>query len=329
MTKKSTILKTRQERQSQAKLQSIWNNMDIKVEKDDSNLRFDKFLRKLLVNAPLAFIFKGIRQGKFLVNNKKAEQSYRLKESDSISIDIPKEEYEKLISKEVKRYEVNQLRFKILYEDDDLLIVDKPAFLASHSGTSEMRDNLIDEVRFYLKDKQNRSSLANRLDKETSGIVLIAKNKQALRKLNNDIKERKVKKYYLALVSGKIKNKSGTLIFNLERFDKKFETKIQVSEEGKYSETKYKVLKEFNDFTLLELELITGRMHQIRVHLQELGNPIIGDKLYGDEDINKKFKLNRQFLHAYKVIFNHPVTGKLIEIESKLPEELNKLLKTF
>ena len=303
--------------------------MQIQVQKDDSGLRFDKFLRKLLVNAPLAFIFKGIRQGKFLVNGKKQEQSYRLKENDLIEIKIENEEYSKLISKEVKRYEVNKLRFKVLYEDDDLLIVDKPAFLASHSGTSEMHDNLIDEVRFYLKDKENRSSLANRIDKETSGIVLIAKNKTALRKLNKDIKERKVKKYYLALVSGHFENKSGTLISNLERFDKKFETKIQVSEEGKYSETKYKVVKEFKDFTLLELELITGRMHQIRVHLQELGNPVIGDKLYGDEDINKKFKLNRQFLHAYKVIFNHPVTNKKLEIESALPNELGKLLKTF
>ena len=301
--------------------------MQLKVPKDDVNLRFDKFLRKLLINAPLAFIFKGIRLKKFLVNNKRVKQNYRLQALDLITINIPAEEYQKLTSKKVKRFEVNRLRFKILYEDSDLLIVDKPAFLASHSGTSEMHDNLMDEVRYYLKDKENRSSLANRLDKETSGIVLIAKNKQTLRKLNLQIKNREVKKYYLALVAGKLIEKSGVLASNLKRFDKKFETKVQVSEEGKPAKTKYRVIKEFKDFSLLELELITGRMHQIRVQLASLGNPVVGDKLYGNEEINKKFKLKRNFLHAYKVVFEHPVTNKQIKIECALPDELDKMVK--
>ena len=301
--------------------------MQLKVPKDDVNLRFDKFLRKLLINAPLAFIFKGIRLKKFLVNNKRVKQNYRLQALDLITINIPAEEYQKLTSKKVKRFEVNKLRFKILFEDSDLLIVDKPAFLASHSGTSEMHDNLMDEVRYYLKDKENRSSLANRLDKETSGIVLIAKNKQTLRKLNLQIKNREVKKYYLALVAGKLIEKSGVLASNLKRFDKKFETKVQVSEEGKPAKTKYRVIKEFKDFSLLELELITGRMHQIRVQLASLGNPVVGDKLYGDEKVNKKFKLKRNFLHAYKVVFEHPVTNKQIKIECALPDELDKMVK--
>ena len=301
--------------------------MQLKVPKDDVNLRFDKFLRKLLINAPLAFIFKGIRLKKFLVNNKRVKQNYRLQALDLITINIPAEEYQKLTSKKVKRFEVNRLRFKILYEDSDLLIVDKPAFLASHSGTSEMHDNLMDEVRYYLKDKENRSSLANRLDKETSGIVLIAKNKQTLRKLNLQIKNREVKKYYLALVAGKLIEKSGVLASNLKRFDKKFETKVQVSEEGKPAKTKYRVIKEFKDFSLLELELITGRMHQIRVQLASLGNPVVGDKLYGNEEINKKFKLKRNFLHAYKVVFIHPVTNKQIRVECALPDELDKVVK--
>ncbi len=299
--------------------------MEIKINGDDAGLRFDRFLRKLLVNASLAFIFKGIRKGVFLVNSKKAKQDYRLKQNDFVELNIDDSEFKKLISKEVKRYEVNRPRFKILYEDSDLLIVDKPAFLASHSGTSEMHDNLMDEARFYLKDKENKSSLANRIDKETSGIVLIAKNKTALRKLNDDIKNRKVKKYYLALVSGRLDKNAGTLSSNLKRFDKNFETKVQVSDEedSKYAETKYHTVKEFKECTLLELELVTGRMHQIRVQLASIGHPVIGDKDYGKEDK----RLKRQFLHAYKVVFNHPITGRRLEIKSELPSDLRAKLE--
>lgn len=298
--------------------------MKLETTKDDEGLRIDKFLRKCLVNASLSYIFKILRT-KLKINKKKVKQDYRLKEKDDIEIFLNENEFKLLSEKEAKK--LGKIKnFNILYEDEDILVIDKPTGMASHSGTGVMEDNLMDQVFSYLK--RSNVALVNRLDRGTSGIVLVGKNMQAVRTLNKMIFEKKVKKYYLALVKGNFKNDKGKLETYLKREEEDFEHKSVISEDNgaKFASLNYKVIEKRKDFSLLEIELSTGRMHQIRVQLQAEGHPIIGDKQYGDDESNKKLKLNRQFLHAYKIIFNHPTTGKLVEIESKLP---NDLLKTI
>lgn len=298
--------------------------MQLAITSDDLNLRIDKFLRARLVNAPLSVIFKFLRS-KVKINGKKVEPSYRIKENDSIELLISEQEFENL--SKTKNKTPQRQTFSVLHEDDDLLVIDKPSGLASHSGTGVMENNLMDQIFSYLGRKN--VALVNRLDRETSGIVVVGKNKQVVRALNQMIKERKVKKYYLALVKGEFKRKSGTLKSYVKRIEEDFQHRTIISAESEpdstLAELNYNVISSAKDFTLLEIELITGKMHQIRAQLQSEHHPIIGDKLYGDEEINKKLKLNRQFLHAYKIIFRHPTTSNEIIIESPLPESLKKV----
>lgn len=298
--------------------------MQLPITSDDSNLRVDKFLRARLVNAPLSVIFKFLRS-KVKINGKKVEPSYRLKEKDIIELLISAGEFEKLSKKENKTPQ--KQTFKVLYEDEDILIVDKPSGLASHSGTGVMESNLMDQIFTYL-DREN-AALVNRLDRETSGIVMIGKNKQAVRKLNHLIQERKVKKYYLALVKGEFQKKKGTLKSYARRVEEDFQHRTVISSEQEpdsaLAQLNYRVLSSSKGFTMLEIELITGKMHQIRAQLQNEHHPIVGDKLYGDEMTNKQLKLNRQFLHAYRIIFTHPITNKEVNIEAPLPDDLERL----
>ncbi len=301
--------------------------MQIIIDQYNEGRRVDKFLRGLLVNSTLSNIYKLLRLGKIKVNNKKIKHSYKLKQNDIVNFYISKEDYERLTKRE--KIKTQRIDFKILYEDSDILIVDKPAFLASHSGTGVMENNLIDQVKFYLGENYE-PSLINRLDRETSGIVIIGKNKKSTRILNKLMHDRKIEKYYLALVKGILDKKKGTIKTFISRYKEKFQHKAMILEEkdekSKLAKTKYKVIKEFNNYSLLELELETGRMHQIRAHLSSIGFPVVGDKIYGNKEEDKKLKLNRLFLHAYKIILPHPITRKKMNFESELPSDLKKLI---
>src|SRR3989344_3100211 len=201
--------------------------MDITITHMNADLRIDRYLRFYLKFAPLSQIYRLLRTGKVKVNKKKVKQDYRLKADDIITFHFDVQPFLELPGKQP----VFKQRFIVLYEDDDLLIVDKPAGLASHGGTG-IEDNLIAEVRTYLKDHESNSSLANRLDRDTSGIVLVGKNKPFLRKLNDALRERTVKKYYTALVYGALKESTGTITENIQRVQKDFTTKSVVSDEG-------------------------------------------------------------------------------------------------
>ncbi|MEK6861962.1 MAG: RluA family pseudouridine synthase [Nanoarchaeota archaeon] len=298
--------------------------MKITINEDYSGVRLDKFLRSSFKNLPLSVVYKFIRIGKIKINSKKSKPDYRLKLNDCVEIFINDSEIEKITKKE--SLIINKITFKILYEDTDLLIVDKPAFLASHSGTGVMENNLMDQVKFYLKNKNCQPSLINRLDRLTSGIIIIGKNPKIVRILNKMIRENQIEKHYIALIKGNIEDNEGIIKTKLKRIHEGFQHKAVISDEGKLSETNYKVIKRFKDFTLLELIIKTGRMHQIRVQFQSINHPIIGDKVYGDENVNKKFKLKHQFLHAFKIIFKHPISNKQLEITSELPKDLNNAL---
>ena len=293
----------------------------MKVSADDERLRLDKFIRRSLPRAPLNFIFQSIRKGDINVNGKKARQDYRLKEGDEIIFSFPAEKY--LLSQKPSAF---KQRFTVLYEDADLLAVDKPAGLASHGGTG-IEDSLIAEVRAYLKDTEGRSSLAHRLDRETSGVVLIGKNKTFLRMLNAALQERTVNKTYQALTAGRFSKRHGTLVSSLKRVQENFSTKIIVDPSGKEARLSYNVLKEYPMFSMIEITLHTGRMHQIRAQLAADGHHVLGDKVYGNISLNKKLKTELLYLHAHRIQFTHPRTGKYLKLVSPLPEAFQKFLR--
>ncbi|MDO8628302.1 MAG: RluA family pseudouridine synthase, partial [Nanoarchaeota archaeon] len=286
----------------------------MQITKDDQGLRLDKYLRRTLKHASLGMIYEFIRKKQVLINNKKQKQDYRLQEGDEIIYKIDITNF--LATTTQPTY---KQRFSILYEDENILIVNKPAGLASHGGTG-ITDNLIAEARTYLKDTESQSSLAHRLDRGTSGIVIIAKNKQTLRPINEALKKRNVTKTYLALINGTMKPPEGTMIHRLERTQENFVTKIIPSEEGKIAKTGYKTRKNYKNYSLIELNLQTGRMHQLRAQLGAVQHPIVGDSIYGKEEQ----PIKRLFLHAYQLIMDHPITGKKLVITAPLPKELEE-----
>lgn len=306
--------------------------IQLKIGKDEAEQRIDKFLRKHLRKSSLAQIYKLLRTGKIKVNSKKAKPDYDVKLDDEVKIYLNDEEYKDLISEEPKKFNLTKVNLKALYEDDDVLIVDKPSGISMHEGSGIKTHTLKDELLFYLKFEKKLSfkpSFVNRLDKGTSGIVIAGKTFEALRKLNEMIANGEIKKSYLALVKGKPKAE-GTISKKLLRTKMHHEVKVLISESGKEAVTKYKVVKQMIGSALVETEILTGRTHQIRVHMASIGNPVVGDEVYGDENINdlfrKKFDLRRQFLHSHKVSFKHPITNKKIEVVSKLPKDLELVL---
>ncbi len=303
----------------------------ITIDAESEGMRADKFLRKHLPRAALSFIYKSIRNGICKVNEKKTKQGYKLKKGDVIDIRIKDDEFNKLTTKEATQ-QVKKT-FDVVYEDEDILIVNKPPFLASQPGTGVEQNNLVNQIKTYLKDNKTKPALANRLDRGTSGIVVAGKNRKAILALYDLFKNKRVEKYYLALVEGTFKEKYGTLHSYLKRTTEKFQHKMLVlqrpAEGAVEAETHYRVLKEADRHSLLKLRITTGKMHQIRAQLASIGHPVVGDVIYGNKEANKRFKkvLRRQFLHACKIRFEHPFAKNIIDVEAQLPKDLRKALK--
>ncbi len=306
--------------------------MKITIDKQAQDLRLDKFLRKLLINAPLATIFRLIRTGKVKINNKKRKESYRLQENDVVSFSLKQEEYDAF----TKRTVVTSTRkdFQVLFEDEYLLIVNKPASLASQPGTGVETNNLVHQVYHYLHVKPEqlfKPAPVNRLDRGTSGIVIIGKDSETIKKLNSMIKRRHVEKYYLAIVTGTLENKEGKIATYLKRYKENFTdlTKVvdKLEDQAKVAITEYKVLQESKELSLVEIRLKTGRFHQIRAHFAYLKHPILGDPLYGHKEMNVKYKVRNQLLHAYKIKVKHPITKEQLEIIADPPREFEEIKK--
>lgn len=303
----------------------------LSIDKEAEGVRLDRFLRKKLKNAKLSFIYKCIREGICTVNGKKQKQDYRLKKEDVVELDTTDETYA-AFSAEKPSVKAKKT-FDVLYEDDGLLIVNKPPFLASQPGTGVERNNLVVQVRTYLQHLTTKPTPANRLDRGTSGIVIIGKHRKAIMALYKLFENRDVEKYYLALVVGKVVKKGGTITSHLKRVTEKFQHKMLVrpqQEQGTVTaESSYRVLVQKENYTLVEVKIATGKMHQIRVQFAHLGHPLVGDSIYGNKETNELFKkiLRRQFLHAYRIRFTHPFTQHVIEIEASLPKDLQMVLK--
>jgi 23S rRNA pseudouridine955/2504/2580 synthase len=294
----------------------------IKIGYNDIDQRLDSFLKKTFPKLSLNTLYKGIRTKRIKINNKKTNINYRLLLNDVIQLYINDD----LLSREANSQDflLAPNKVDVIYEDDNVLLANKPNGLISHSDISNSPDTLINRIKHYLYDKkafdyQNENqfapSLANRLDRNTNGIVIVAKNARALATLNQKIKNHEIEKYYLTKVHGKLVPHQATLIAYLTKIDNNL---VQISNkpirhDSKKIVTQYKVLKYQNDISQLEIKLITGRTHQIRAHLAYIGHPLIGEKKYTTPKYSKLHPNIHQDLTAYKITFNFHPTGSNLD----------------
>ncbi len=310
---------------------------EIIIKRNDAGSRFDKFLKKLFVNASGGFLYKMLRKKNITLNNAKADGSELLKEGDVVKVFFSDETYDKFVQSADDLFEeyqslknLNIQIPEIIYENDDILLINKPKNLLSQKA--EKTDISANEILLSYMIKQNmlsmdefktfKPSVCNRLDQNTTGILIFGKSKKGLQEMSLYLKERTAHKFYYALVKGKIEGKQ-TLKGYLSKNEANNTVNIAATKENEddsYIETVFKGLayNEHNDVSLLEIELITGKTHQIRAHLAYIGHPIIGDYKYGNRKINDAFKdkyhIDSQLLHAYRLIL--PEIG---EVRAKAP----------
>ncbi|MDO5715366.1 MAG: RluA family pseudouridine synthase [Tissierellia bacterium] len=280
------------------------------VEENDGNQRVDRFLKKYFEKAPLSFLYKNLRKKNIKVNGKKADPKDILQPGDYIDLYLKDETIEKF--RRDRRRKKSSRYPEILFENQHIILMKKKVGILSHNDKKAYEDNMVDRMVDYLifkgeynprQEQTFRPGICNRLDRNTSGIIIGAKDADSLQLLNTMMRSRMINKYYLALVHGVVKED-----FNLQlHLDKSRKNQMSVKEEGKQAITKFKVLARSKDYTLLSCDLITGRTHQIRVSLEHAGYPIVGDRKYGDPKINgffqQKFGYDSQFLHNYSIAF--------------------------
>ncbi len=290
--------------------------MEIRISEEERGLRLDKFLRRHFKEISLSEIYQMIKNGDILINKKIKNPDYRLQENDIIftPFDTNKNHQETEIPEKFLQ------EIEILYLDDFIAIVEKPYGIPVHSGSGW------NFGFFNIVEKQlDRIYPLHRLDKDTSGIIMFARKRSIAISLSQAFKEHSITRKYLALVKGTI-TKPGEISKPLIRAPKK----VILSEDGKKAITTFSPIKTTNCCSLIELKLLTGRTHQIRVHMAKMNHPIAGDWKYGNREFNitiKKLGLKRLFLHSWKIAFNHPITGEYIELTSPLPIDLKKVLK--
>jgi 23S rRNA pseudouridine955/2504/2580 synthase len=308
---------------------SITSVHHIGVDEHDAGQRIDNFLFKTLKGVPKTHIYQLLRSGQVRVNKGRVNQLYRLEIGDTVR--IPPLRIAERATKTVPKVE-----FPILFEDDRLLIVDKPCGVAVHGG-SGVAHGVIEQLR-AARPEAKFLELVHRLDRETSGILLIAKKRSALISLHQQMRDGLIDKRYLTLVYGEWKNQRQHITHPLYKYTASDgERRVKVHEEGLASHTIFTLIKRYGEFSLLEAELKTGRTHQIRVHLSASGYVIAGDDKYGDFALNRQLQkasggriaLKRMFLHAHKISFVHPETGESMTITSPLPKECAQFLESL
>lgn len=288
--------------------------LEIIVDNNISGQRLDRFIRKFLDKASLGFIYAQIRKKNIVVNDKKSKETYILKNGDSIKIYFSDETIEKFRTNSIQK--PSSLELDIIYEDENIALINKASGVLSHSNGKDNIPNIVDGFINYLIDKKEylpeenptfSPSLCNRLDRNTSGLIIGAKNYEALKSINKAQRQGMIKKYYHTIVRGDITSNK-LLEGNLIKDEEDNKVYLIDNQKGKHIKTYISPILSNGKFTLLEVDLLTGRTHQIRVHLESIKSPIIGDNKYGDTDINqyfrRKYKLNHQLLHCEKVMFD-------------------------
>ncbi len=292
----------------------------IEVDEGGAGQRVDNFLLARLKGVPKSHVYRILRSGEVRVNSGRVAASHRLAVGDRIRVPPVR-----LAEREAGDAPAAALELPVLFEDDHILAVDKPAGLAVHGG-SGIAHGVIERLRAG-RPEAKFLELAHRLDRETSGVLLLAKKRSALTALHEDLRERAMDKRYLVAVDGRVRDLMRRVKVALRRYSTaEGERRVAVDErEGQEAETIFRRLARSGEFSLLEAELLTGRTHQIRVHLAHIGHPVLGDDKYGDFTLNKalrKLGLKRMFLHAAQLSFTHPATGEPVTVRSPLPAEL-------
>ena len=292
------------------------------VKKEDMNKRIDKLISEVYKDISRVMIQKLIIEENLKVNDNKVKASYKVNVGDIIEFNI--DEPEELDIK------AQDIPLDVIYEDNDIIVINKKKGMVVHPGNGRTEDTLVNALMGRCKDSLSgiggkiRPGIIHRLDKDTSGIIVVAKNDKSHINLSEQIKNRKVNKYYIALVRGNVIENNATINMPIARSTKD-RKKMAVNEKGKEAITHFKVLKRYNGYTLLEIKIDTGRTHQIRVHLSEIGYPVVGDEVYSNG--KNKFGVKGQCLHAKRIEFIHPVTNKKMVLEAELPVYFKNILK--
>ena len=312
---------------------------EIKITEQEENQRLDKFLLKYMNKASKSFIYKMLRKKRIKYNGKKAEGGELLQNGDTLQMYLAEETLAEFM--EEKTVNAAKRHFGIVYEDDDVLMVSKPAGLLTHPEKSSDTNTLIDQILYYLYEKGQYDpskeasftpAVCNRLDRNTSGIVIAGKSLRAVQAVNEAIAKQKLDKYYLTLVKGSV-TEAGEISGFLSKDTEKNQVQLsnEKSDGSKKVVTGYRPLAVEKGFTFLEIHLVTGKSHQIRAHMQSIGHPVAGDRKYGEEAVNRmmreKYALSNQFLHAYRVVWRQE-EGPLAYLSGKdLIEPLPKALQ--
>ena len=292
-----------------------------KIIAEMENVRLDAYIAQKCENLSRTMIQKLIEDGEILVNGQEKKISYKTKQGDVIEIHIPE-------AKEIN-LKAQDIPLDVVYEDDDIIVVNKPKGMVVHPANGNPDGTLVNAVMSLCKGSLSgiggeiRPGIVHRLDKDTSGLIIIAKNDVAHINLSKQIKDRRVKKIYIALVKGNVSENEATVNMPIGRSTKD-RKKMAVRKDGKKAITHFKVLKRYGKYTLLELKIDTGRTQQIRVHMAEIGHPVVGDMIYSNG--RNEFGIEGQMLHAKSLDFQHPVTGKQIHLEAELPKYFEEIL---
>jgi 23S rRNA pseudouridine955/2504/2580 synthase len=301
----------------------------ITISSEESDQRIDNFLLRICKGVPKSHIYRVLRSGEVRVNKGRIDQTYRLREGDVVRVP-PIRMAEKTAST------APAAEFRILLEDNHVLIIDKPAGVAVHGG-SGVSYGVIEQLR-AARPEAKFLELVHRLDRDTSGILMLAKKRSALTNLHEQIREGLLDKRYLTLVKGEWKNSRQHVKLPLFKYNTPDgERRVRVQADGMPSHTVFNLVRRFGEYVLLEAELKTGRTHQIRVHLSSTGFPIVGDDKYGDFGLNKalqkaeggRIAFKRMFLHAHQLTFGHPDHGGPVTLKAPLPQECNEFLRSL
>ncbi|MDP2744853.1 MAG: RluA family pseudouridine synthase [Dehalococcoidia bacterium] len=281
--------------------------------------RLDKYITRVRPELTRSHVQRLIEQGCVMANGQVAKSGQKLRVGDELSIVLPPPAPTGL--------EAESIPLTVVYEDADLLVVDKPAGMVVHPAPGHPRGTLVNALLAHIPDLEGingslRPGIVHRLDKDTSGLIVVAKNGRAHEGLAAQFKKRTLKKQYLALVHGQLSPAEGAIEAPVGR-DPAHRQRMAVVEDGREARTGYRVVRSFKKYSLLEVSPASGRTHQVRVHLSAIGHPVVGDRLYG----GKISLLERQFLHASYLAFEHPISGKHLEFRSSLPADLEAVLE--
>lgn len=293
------------------------------IETDDVNKRVDVFLNEEMEDISRSALQKNIEKGNITVNGEKISKNYKLRTGDIVEAELPPPENIDIVPEDIP--------LDIMYEDDDLIVINKPQNMVVHPAPGHYTGTLVNALMFHCGDNLSgingvlRPGIVHRIDKDTSGVLVIAKSDLAHKGLSEQLAEHSMKRVYNAIVYNSFSEESGTVDRNIDRSKNDRKKMAVVMQGGRNAVTHYKVIEKLGKYTWVELQLETGRTHQIRVHMSYIGHPLLGDSVYGPKKC--PFNLNGQVLHAKVLGFIHPRTGEYMEFNSELPDYFSSLIE--